>query len=89
VIHNSTDENKRIKIKTINLIILDGNWQSIGHLAVITEQSEQNQYLDVASKDGHFLVLYCLLVKRIHFYTHGALQSVSSLMEIMKNIKPR
>ena len=71
--------------------ILEANWDAINKLAAIPQEDkcDLTKYLDVASKDGHFLVLYCLLLKRFQVLCNGGMLSVTSLTDLLKNLKPK
>jgi len=66
------------------------DWNGICDAASIThEVKELNSFFDTCSKDGHYLLLHCLLRKRFYHIGNGGTNSVSFLADLIKNMKPK
>ena len=50
---------------------------------------ELSSYYEVAYRDGHYLVLYALLLRRFDSLAQGGIGTVSFLMDVLKNLKPK
>ena len=71
-------------------MIVDASWDSIVEVAAVTDNApELSSYYEVAYRDGHYLVLYALLLRRFDSLSQGGIGTVSFLMDVLKNLKPK
>jgi hypothetical protein len=68
----------------------EATWDSISGVSLVsTNVAELGTYFEVAYRDGHYLVLYCLFLRRFDNLSQGGVSTVSFLMDVLKNLKPK
>ncbi|CAG7722933.1 unnamed protein product [Allacma fusca] len=68
----------------------EATWDSISEVSLVsTNIAELGTYFEVAYRDGHYLVLYCLFLRRFDSLTQGGVSTISFLMDVLKNLKPK
>lgn len=77
-------------LRTTFRCAVGATWPELCDKATLsTDEREVATYFEVSSKDGHFLVLHALLLKRFHVICRGSVNSINFLSDLLKNLKPR
>lgn len=79
------------KVLNVSFLFPEGSWSAIRELVVVNPEELFN-FFDISSKDGHYLVLNALLLRRATHFTEGTADpsdTLSFFIDLVQKLKPK